>query len=274
MPPIGSRSHPTVARFRETRNGRDDRSIFVEGRRLVEELLDSTLTPREIAVTPAAATDPRTAPLVEALHTRGASVHTVTPLVMEFISDLETPPGLAVRADKPTPLDLSSLSALGAPTPFLVLLDALQSPANVGAILRSAEAAGATAVGILPGTADPLSPKALRASAGSSFRVPLFHIESAQTLPAAFSEPLTFFAADASGPRTYIEVDWTQPCVLVLGGEARGVDLKSLGALHVEKIKIPMAGRVESLNVAVAAGILMMEVRRQRSSQDAPSDLA
>lgn len=265
---IGSRSNPTVARFREARDGRDSRSIFVEGRRLLEELLDSTLTPREAAVTVAVGKDPRTAPLIEALRDRGAAVHTVTPPVMEFITDLESPPGIAVRADRPHPFAISSLETLGAPTPLIVLLDALQSPANVGAVIRSAEAAGITAVGILPGTADPLSPKALRSSAGSAFRVPIFRTESVESLVALFPTPPALLAADAAGPRTYSEWDWRNPCVLVLGSEARGVESKSLGTLTVERIKIPMAGRVESLNVAVAAGVILMEARRQRALAD------
>lgn len=268
MTPIGSRSNPTVARFREARDGRDPRSIFVEGRRLLEEFLDSPLSPREAVMTPAVARDPRMAHVLDALKERGATLHSVTPAVMEFLSDLESPPGIAVRADRPDPMDMSTLIALGAPTPLIVLLDALQSPANVGAILRSAEAAGATAVGVLPGTADPLSPKALRASAGSAFRVPLFKTDSLQSLVGLFPTPPAILAADAAGRQTYSEWDWQKPCVLILGGEARGVDPKSIGALRVERIKIPMAGRVESLNVAVAAGILLMEARRQRTAID------
>lgn len=274
MTTLNTRSNPAVARFRAAREGRDDRSIFVEGRRLLEELLDSTLPPREAAVTPTVASDPRMGPLMEALRVRGASVYTVSPSVMEFISDLDTPPGIAVRADRPLPHDLSSIVTLGAPPPLIVLLDALQTPSNVGAIVRSAEAAGVTAVGILPGTADPLSPKALRASAGSAFRVPLFRAESIPSFMGSFATPPTLLAADAKGPRTYSEWDWRNPCVLILGGEARGVSPQSIGTLPVEHIKIPMAGRVESLNVAVAAGIILMEARRQRTNADAPSAVA
>ena len=271
MASIGSRSNPIVARFRDARDGRDTRSIFIEGRRLVEEFLDSPLVPRETAVTPDSAADPRLVPLLDDLKERGAAVHIVTPSVMAFLSDLETPPGIAVRADRPLPLDLASLTTLGHPTPLIVLLDALQSPANVGAVVRSAEAAGVSAVGILPGTADPLSPKSLRASAGSAFRVPLFRTDSLQAVLGFFPAPPALLAADAAGAHTYSEWDWTRPCLLILGGEARGVDKKSLGALPVEGIKIPMAGRVESLNVAVAAGVLLMEARRQRISSEQQS---
>jgi TrmH family RNA methyltransferase len=265
MTTISARSHPTVARFRETRDGRDETSLFIEGRRLLEEFLDSPLIPREAAVTPTVAADARTVPLLEALRERGAPVHLVTPSVMDFLSDLETPPGIAVRAERPAPLDMASLFALGSPTPFIVLLDALQSPANVGAILRSAEAGGASAVGVRPGTADPLSPKALRASAGSAFRMPLFRCESVPSLAAMFPTPPTVVVADAAGPRSYNEWDWRTPCILLLGGETRGVTEESFGSLPAQRIKIPMAGRVESLNVAVAAGILLIEARRQRS---------
>jgi TrmH family RNA methyltransferase len=274
MTTIGARSNPTVARFRDARDGRDNRSIFVEGRRLLKELLDSTLTTREAAVTPGAEKDPRTKEMIDSLRGRGATIHTVTPTVMEFISDLESPPGLAVRADRPEAFELSTLGQIAPPTPLIVLLDALQSPSNVGAIVRTAEAAGVTAVGVLPGTADPLSPKSLRASAGSAFRVPLFRTESLKTLIMSFPTIPALLAADAAGQRTYSEWDWRNPCLLILGGEARGVNENTLGSLPVERLKIPMTGRVESLNVAVAAGILLMEARRQRNTHDGTTGFA
>ncbi len=254
--------------FRSARDGKDDRSLFVEGRRLVEELLSSKLKIRAVAVTPLADADPRIAALVDKLKRRGAPIHFVTPPVMAFLSDMETPPGLAVLAERPAPFSLDDLAKLGQPAPLLVLLDGVQSPANAGAVVRVAEAAGVHGVGALPGTADLLSPKALRASAGSAFRVPLFAVSDLPSFLSAFPEPPALLAADAGGNSSYYYRDWLKPCALILGAEGRGVSAPAKAGLKVDKINIPMSGAVESLNVAVAAGILLMEAHRQRREAD------
>ncbi|MBP9699337.1 MAG: RNA methyltransferase [Elusimicrobia bacterium] len=274
MPSLTNRSHKAVARFRACRDGRDPDTLFVEGRRLVAELLAVGLTPKEVAVTPLAGADAQTSEMLEDAVRRGAAIHWVSPDLMNYMSDLDTPPGLIVRAQRPAAYSLASLATVGSPVPLLVLLDGLQSPSNVGAVVRTAEAGGATAVGVLPGTADPLSPKSLRASAGSAFRVPLFRVSTVREVLYSFSGPVSLLAADASGSRSYSERDWTTPCVLIMGGEARGVNKIPLDTLRVEGIKIPMAGKVESLNVAVAAGILLMEARRQRQTKNSGSAFA
>ncbi|MBK8870267.1 MAG: RNA methyltransferase [Elusimicrobia bacterium] len=274
MPTLTNRSHKAVARFRACRDGRDPETIFVEGRRLVAELLATEIKPKEVAATPLSGADPQTSPLLDEAVRKGATVHWVTPDLMKYMSDLDTPPGLIVRAQRPAAYSLASLATAGSPPPLLVLLDGLQSPSNVGAVVRTAEAGGATAVGVLPGTADPLSPKSLRASAGSAFRVPLFRVSTVREVLDSFSGPVSLLAADASGSRSYSERDWTTPCVLIMGGEARGVNKKHFDTLRVEGIKIPMAGKVESLNVAVAAGILLMEARRQRQTKNTGSAFA
>lgn len=274
MPTLNNRSHKAVGRFRAARDGRDPDALFVEGRRLAAELLEAGLPPHEVAVTPLTGADPLVSGLLNTAAHRGAVIHWVTNDLMTYLSDLDTPPGLIVRAGRPPAFSLASLKDLGTPTPLVVLLDGLQLPANVGAVIRSSEAGGATAVGILPGTADPLSPKALRASSGSAFRVPLFKAGCVGEVTAAFPGSVSTVAADIKGQRSYTEWDWTGPCVLILGGEARGVGPKSLDAVVSDRIKIPMAGKVESLNVAVAAGILLMEARRQRTSSCSHNALA
>lgn len=266
MAPLNNRSHKAVARLRAARDGRDSAALFVEGRRLVTEFLETGRPPLEVAVTRLAGADPVISGLLDTAARRGAEIHWVTADIMSYISDLETPPGIIVRAERPPSFSLASLKTLGTPTPLVVLLDGLQLPANVGAVLRSAEAGGVTTVGILPGTADPLSPKALRASSGSAFRVPIFRAGGVKEVTTAFPGSVSTVVANIKGQRSYTEWDWTVPCVLIMGGEARGVDPKSLDTVIPQHIKIPMAGKVESLNVAVAAGILLMEARRQRTS--------
>lgn len=254
--PLGDRAHPVVRRFRDARDGRDPRSLFVEGARLSAELLATPLRLREALITTARFRDPRFFPLADDLKAKGVPLHVVTETVMTFVSDLDSAPGLIVRADRPPP------AAAPPGATMFVLLDGLQSPANAGALLRVAEAAGADAVGALPGTADLFSPKALRASAGSAFRLPLFRLEKPGDLGRS---DVTYFVADARGEADYTQIDWTGPAALLLGGEGAGPRPAPLAGLKLRRVRIPMAGKTESLNVAVAAGILLMEARRQRT---------
>jgi TrmH family RNA methyltransferase len=152
--------------------------------------------------------------------------------------------------------------------PLVVVLDGLQDPGNAGAIVRAAEAFGATGVLFLKGTVSPYNSKTLRASAGSLFRIPYLHgVDRAPARAALQQHGVELYAGVPSvggGVRAPFEIDLTGRCGLIIGSEAHGVseDLRSAAA----DISIPTVG-VESLNAAVAAGILLYEVRRQRALQ-------
>lgn len=153
--------------------------------------------------------------------------------------------------------------------PLVVVLDGLQDPGNAGTIARAAEAFGASGMLFLKGTVSPWNPKVIRASAGSLFRVPFLHgVDAALARAALQQNKVALFAgvpAGAKGPvKALSAVDFTGRCGLVIGSEARGVsgELRS-AALDVS---IPTVG-VESLNAAVAAGVLLYEARRQRMAR-------
>ena len=137
-------------------------------------------------------------------------------------------------------------------TPLAVVLDGVQDPGNAGAILRTAEAFGATGAVFLKGTVSPSNPKCLRASAGSAFRLPIV-----TEIPPG----LKLYAANPRATRGVAEADFTAPCAIIIGAEGRGVGPEL--AARATGLKIPTTG-VESLNAAVAAGILLYEARRQR----------
>jgi TrmH family RNA methyltransferase len=150
---------------------------------------------------------------------------------------------------------------------LVVVLDGLQDPGNAGAIIRAAEAFGATGALFLKGTVNPYNPKALRASAGSLFRVPFLHGVDADLARAALRQNRVELFAGVPGSRNgavrpLASVDFTGKCGLIIGNEARGVD-KELRNAALD-VSIPTVG-VESLNAAVAAGIMLYEARRQRS---------
>jgi TrmH family RNA methyltransferase len=151
--------------------------------------------------------------------------------------------------------------------PLVVALDGLQDPGNAGAILRAAEAFGATGALLLRGTASPYNPKTLRAAAGSLFRLPLVHdIERPAARQALETRQVALYAAVPARPggnsRAPAEIDFKRPCALIIGGEARGVGTELRVAS--QEVSIPTVA-VESLNAAVAAGILLYEARRQRT---------
>jgi RNA methyltransferase, TrmH family len=182
--------------------------------------------------------------------------------LLEAISGTQTSQGV-IALVKPAEWRLEQLFR---GCPLVVILDALQDPGNCGTIVRAAEAFGATGVLFLKGTASPYNPKTLRASAGSLFRVPFFHgLEAAPARAALEQHGIDLYAGvpGGAGARPLTEADLTRSCALVIGNEARGVG-EELRAAALE-IAIPTSG-VESLNAAVAAGIMLYEARRQRAS--------
>lgn len=146
---------------------------------------------------------------------------------------------------------------------LLVVLDGIQDPGNAGTIFRTAEAFGATGVLLVKGTVSPFNPKAVRASAGSLFRIPfIWGADAELALAALRQQNLQVYAATPSGRTRVTQADFKRPCALIIGSEAQGVrDPLRAGATGV---RIPTV-RVESLNAAVAAAILLYEAWRQRT---------
>jgi TrmH family RNA methyltransferase len=140
-------------------------------------------------------------------------------------------------------------------------LDRLQDPGNLGTIARVAEGAGAAGLALAPGTADPGNPKALRASAGALLRLPAVRVEDAGEFLNAAGLPV--LTTDGSGGSCYDSADLRQPFVLVLGQEGAGVSAE-LADRADRRITIPMAGGLESLNVASACAVVLFEAARQR----------
>jgi RNA methyltransferase, TrmH family len=193
----------------------------------------------------------------------GVRIAVLPDALFQSISDTETAQGVMALVEPPTWRleDLVRTSAL------IVVLDALQDPGNVGTIVRTAEAFGATGAIFVKGTASPYNPKTLRASAGSLFRLPVLHAMDAgcvrETLRDADVEPYAAVAErDHNLTLSPSAADLRESCALIIGNEASGVsDELRLGAFSVS---ISTVG-VESLNAAVAAGILLYEAHRQRT---------
>ena len=199
----------------------------------------------------------------QAARAAGSGATVLPDALLRSVAGTETSPGVIALVSPPA----WTIADLFAGAPLVVVLDGLQDPGNAGTIVRTAEAFGATGALFVKGTASPYNSKTLRASAGSLFRVPFIHGIDAPAAAAMLRERgVKLFAgvpAGAVNAPPPADVDLTQSCALVIGNEARGVSEAIRAGAH--PISIPTAG-VESLNAAVAAGILLYEARRQRTA--------
>lgn len=149
--------------------------------------------------------------------------------------------------------------------PLLAVLDGVEKPGNVGAVLRSADGAGVDAVIVADGGTDLYNPNAIRASLGTIFRVSVCEAPAEETLVWLEQRKLQVVAARVDGSVPYTEVDYRRPTALVLGSEAQGLDPRWHDAAVVG-VRLPMLGIADSLNVSAAAAVLFYEARRQRGA--------
>ncbi|HYJ45492.1 MAG TPA: RNA methyltransferase [Pyrinomonadaceae bacterium] len=263
---ITSRDNALMKHARAVRDRKVRSQVFVEGLRLCEEVRHSLSVDdiMDVIYTERMARDPRGASLLNSLRQEGGKLSCVSESVFASISDTKTPQGIAILASRPE-TDQSSFSEIPKKLPLLLILHRINNPSNAGALLRTAEAAGVTGVILTAGSTDIFSPKALRGAMGASFRLRLW-------TEADFFEALNFcrergirtVCAGLQAGRAHTDVDWTVPSALIVGSEATGLEPSETAAAD-ESLRIPMRPPVESLNVAVATGIVLYEAARQRA---------
>lgn len=228
--------------------------FVVEGVRLVEEVLAAGWPVEEVFYTEDLSERGRA--IVAGFQARRVTVEAVTSQVLKSASDTQTPQGLLALAKR-----ISSM--LPEKPDFLFIPDGVRDPGNLGTMLRSAAGAGVQAVLLPPGTADAYAPKVVRAGMGAHFRLPIHELDWTAIEAYLHKSGVHLYLADAQADHVYYQADFSDPLALVIGGEAEGAG-QAAQRLADHRLKIPMAGQVESLNAAVAAAILMFEVARQR----------
>jgi TrmH family RNA methyltransferase len=264
MTEITSTHNPRIQRVRallNQRSTRDEENAYVvEGVRLCEEAVSCGCLPGEVYVSPALSE--RGKKLVNLAKQKGAAVIDVPEHVMEALSATETSQGVLMvlpQESKPLPPD----------SDFVLILDQIRDPGNLGTILRSAASAGAQAVFIPPGNTDVFAPKVVRSGMGAHFRLSFNFNPWPEIIKYCKEEnnsSLHLMLAESGEGMSYWKTDMRQPLALVIGGEADGASPE--GRLSIDSfVNIPMPGKFESLNAAVAASILLFEVVRQRSSK-------
>jgi TrmH family RNA methyltransferase len=252
------------ARLKELRRalaapGRGARGLVgIEGPKILEEALRAGL--RIVTVFLAQGAEE----LLDALHVApGTEILRLPRKLLDSALATETPQPIAALVEPP---DWTWAHLLGGPqnaAPLVVVLAGIQDPGNLGTILRSAEAFGADGVVSLLGTVSAWNPKAVRASAGSVFRVPFLAVSERECLEELHEAGVKILATTVNAAQPAELVDMTGPVALIIGNEGNGV-ADVLAAKADARITIPCPGPVESLNAAVAAGVLLYEAARQR----------
>lgn len=262
---ITSRDNSLLRQAREVRDGKAPDSIFVEGLRLCEEALRSNLNIEAVIYSENIARKDRAANLIQKLESIAPQAASVSEKLLESISYTKTPQGIVVIAARPQ-LTEAQFKATQPKNPLLVVLHGINNPVNVGAILRTSEAAGSTGVIATKGTSDPFSPKSLRGAMGATFRLPVWTgAEFREVIDWCRTHSIQTASAVTNATRSFVDFDWRIPTALVMGAESAGLSEIEVAATD-ESVAIPMQGSTESLNVAVAAGVLLYEAYRQRST--------
>jgi len=262
---ITSRQNPIVARYRAARERKAERDpILLDGVHLVREGLAALHPICDVVVAAGAVDRAEIRDLIGQLARNHVDVRTAAPAVMAALSPVRSPSPIVALTSAPELHGGAVYQRLFAgERPLVVVGYNIQDPGNVGAIVRVAEAAGATGFDVGTNSADPFGWKAVRASMGSVLRLPVAG-DTHLGLDAARRRGCRIFALVPDGGRSPFDVDLRGPAAIVIGGEGAGLPA-GLEDASDEKITIPMQPPVESLNAAVSAAVVLYEARRQRS---------
>lgn len=262
-----SSPHNHIIKFAKTlqcKKSRDDSGCFaVEGTRLTEDAIQSGWEILFCIFTEESQRQKRIKNLLENLESRECRLVQVPSSIYDKITDTEQPQGIMVIMKK-------SLYALAdiidkQHVPFLVILDQIQDPGNIGTIIRSADAAGCTGVLMVKGCADLFGGKTVRATMGALFHLPIIQGLSTQDIISFLQEKrILLFSTALNGAQTYYKTDLSGAVAFAFGNEGNGVSAELLTHSN-NHLYIPIIGKAESLNVSASAAVILYETVRQRS---------
>lgn len=236
------------------------REFFIEGVRFVEEAVMSHVNIK-YCLCAYSIKMPRLEELKEKLIEQNINIYSVEDNLLAEICDTNTPQGIAAVIGME---DHMPDNAIGGKD-LLIILDRIQDPGNLGTIIRTADAAGAGGIIISEGTVDPYSSKVLRSTMGSIFHIPVVEVPDLKdNINMLKRNGFVVYASSLDMSLPYCSQLFKDRTAIIVGNEANGIE-KSIAGCADYNISIPMPGKAESLNAAVAAGILMFEVIRQRS---------
>jgi TrmH family RNA methyltransferase len=260
---ITSRHNPLVARFRDAARGEAGAPMLLDGAHLVGDAVSAGVAVQVAAVTPSALESGELQPLVSALGEQGVEVTLVSAQVMDAISPVRSPSAIVALAERP---ETARAQLYRRAAPLIVVAVDVQDPGNIGAIVRVAEAAGATGVVAAGASANPFGWKALRGSMGSTLRLPVIAgIDADDAIDEARSHGCRIVATVPRDGQPLFDARLTGPVAILIGGEGAGLPPELVAAAD-ERVTIPMQAPVESLNAALTAAVVLYEASRQHAA--------
>ena len=261
--PISSKDNSAIKYLRslaDPKHRKKEQAFLIEGIKMVEEALRDDAGVTTIVATPALVQHHGKG-VLKLAESRGADILWISERLLDAVSESKTPqPVLAVVRMK----QHSEEEILGHGAKLIIVAHRLQDPGNLGTIIRTAEAAGASGVALTENTVDPYNAKAVRASMGSILRLPLVPVGDLPAfLKTCKAKGFQTAATTLTGQKTHFDVDLTKPTVVILGQEGAGLPDDIMAGIDL-RVRIPMAETIDSLNVATAAAVILYEALRQR----------
>ena len=261
MRAITSRRNPIVAPYHDAARGETPDALLLDGPHLVADALDAGLRFRHAVVRTGAEDEHEIAALIDRLARARIDVAPVSASVMAAISPLKSPSAIVALAGRPS---TSPDRIYSGPAPLVAIAVGIQDPGNLGAIVRVAEAAGASGLVAAGACANPFGWKALRGSMGSALRLPIAVAADVDAaLRDARAHRCRLVATVPRGGTSLFDGNYSGATAMLIGGEGPGLPAHVIGGAD-DRVTIPMSSTVESLNTAVAAALLLYEARRQR----------
>ena len=271
IPDIASATNARIkalVRLRNRRERDEAHRFVIEGYRELTRALAGGITIEKLFVCPELYLGPNDAALVVRASEGGAEIVTVAEAPFRKASYRDRPEGLLGVAEQ-FDTSLARLDLSG--NPLVLVAEGIEKPGNLGTMLRTAEAAGASGVLVVDPTTDPFNPNVVRASQGTLFTVPLAVGSTPDAIATLRAAGVAIVATTPSATLPHHGADLSRPCAIAVGSEQYGLSKEWIEAAD-DRVVIPMPGSVDSLNAAMAAGIVLFEAVRQRAISGAPGD--
>lgn len=237
-----------------------EKCFFIEGIRSIEQCMSSRGEIKHIVYSSDLLGEDGI-DLLKDIEDKDYNIYEVTEKLFKEISDTDTPQGLLAVVE----FKEYKLEDCFKEKNFFIILDRVQDPGNLGTIIRTADAFGANGVIVTSGCVDVYNPKTIRSTMGSIFQIPIIHIDDIlESISRLKDENISVISSSLATEKYLYDIDFKSDCALVIGNEAKGISEYVVEASD-QLVKIPMSGDAESLNAAIASGVLMYEVLRQRS---------
>lgn len=264
--PITSKDNSVVKHLRslsEAKNRKKEKTFLIEGLKMVEEALRDNLGVKTVVAAPSLVQHHGKG-VLKLAESRGIDVLWISERLMDALSESKTPQPVMAEV---TMKQHSEEGLLANEAGLIIIAHLLQDPGNLGTIIRTAEAVGASGLAITQNTVDPFNAKAIRASMGSILRLPVVPIGDIDVfIKKCKQQGFQTAATVLAGEKTHFDIDLTKPTVLIFGQEGAGLPQDIMHDIDL-RIRIPMAATIDSLNVATAAAVILYEAMRQRTRQ-------